>query len=422
MRRLAPAALLAATLFVPARGAPAGEPAFRPLPAYLEGLSVGPAAEFRHLVIHGLYVPVPEAAPADGRKDAVPAAPVLHAPAEATAVAPLTKEGRTRITVRNLAPTPYVALVGDVIRAEDADYAVTERTILKADGQADVLVVRASRIAPVAHPDPDGRKAAPDAWRGSLPGPALRFLVEEGAREKVVAAATNDLAREAGLETPRRSPSDLAAAQSISPRVIEYATALGTIPAGPSVARRRLVGYAALIDGGLAALETVRDDAEFRALWPDRLRGLAVESALWEVENDVLTKDVEPSKEPDRFLTDVKAAILAVYGAETAVKRHPGGHRELSWRTGRDLGRALVHTATEPPASGAAPPAGPRGDAPVIVQFLLLRDPTQRHSPTEDGPPLDPGVITRKFRRTPFEQRWLDRRNGRLPEPGDGGR
>jgi hypothetical protein len=214
-----------------------------------------------------------------------------------------------------------------------------------------------------------------------------------------VLTACSDLADEVKLDDARGSPADLARAKSIAARVAEYRRQLGAPQRSPGAAGRQVAGYVAILDGGFAAFEVFSDPARFAAVWPERIEGLAVEASVLELENDALDAVLPASDDPDRFVRTAKDAILPIYGLDPRPERVEGLGTVLRLEKADDVGRAVLDVAGAP------------------QHVVWLRDPARRHAgPSDEEDSLDPGVLSRKFRPTVFERRWLERRRTR-PRP-----
>lgn len=381
---LAALVLAGAALASPA-SAPAGEA--NPLPRWLESLQVAPAAEFRLVVVHPVFAPVPD----EGTR--VPAF-AATAPAASLGVPASPKGGRSVVRIENFGKDPVWALPGDVLRLGDADYAVRSDVVTAGAAAGDVPVVRISSMAEHEKPREEPRAL------GAIPGPALLWMLVEGTREKAMVGTAEDLAKECGLATPRRSAAELSRGEKIAARVREYRSRLATLPRPSAAGKREMAGYAVVLDGGFAALEVFPDGKRFQEAWPSRLEGIAVEAAIAELENGVLETDLAAPTDPDRFTADVKDAMLELYGLSPDPSKLPGLGQVLALRNSRTAGRVVV-----------AEKSGPQ-------HLLWLRDPAQRRtSKSPEEPDYDPGVIDRKFRPTEAEKRWRERREQRNPPP-----
>ncbi len=375
-----------------------------PLPAILENCSVGPAIEFRQVIIHPILLPPAPTEPAkkDGR--AAAAADLLPAPASAglggvLGLGDSPSDTRTKLAAKNLGERALLVHPGDVIRTDGGDFVTRNHEYLGPGKAAELRIVLASK-------EPEGVKTRPEpGFLAPIPGPALLWYLFTEPKERDLVEAVHDLAKEVDLDTPRRSPAEFATAKKISKRVAEYEKALGTLPPGPAAGRRVVCGYAVLVDGGFAGIEVFGDPETFTALWPGRLAGIAVEAAIQEVDMDILAKDLADPTDPDRFVAEVKQAMLGLYDLELDSKKIDGFGRVVRFARKDDIGRAVV---------------AEDGRAPHLV---VVRDPAARKiTKDEDGDAPSPGPIGRKARPTAFEKRWLDRRAGRQPEIPGGGR
>jgi len=380
-RRLFAAGALVAALALTGHAA---DPS-NPLPPHLEALAVGPATEFRMAIVHPLYAPPVPAPPAAEGVEAVPALASATAP-DALGVADAPNSARTRLTVTDLdAKAAFLVLPGDLVRSGIGDFAVREHRLLRPAAKTELPVVRVSHAPAQDAPREEPRFLHP------LPGPALLWELLNGATEKQLVATSDELAAAARVTTSRRSPAELAQGERIVARIREYRAALRTLAPPRGGIRRETVGYAFVVDGALAAIETFADGAAFTAAWEARVEGLAVESCLLEAEAGLLDQEVPDPQNPDRCLKDVKGALLAVYAVEPRRDRLEGLGHVLSWAKDATIGRALLTT-----------------DGRMAHLFLTV-DPAHRKTP-EPEDPLSPGALERKARMTEAEKRWLERR------------
>lgn len=364
-----------------------------PLPRFLESIQVGPASEFRLAVIHPIFVTqteIPAAAPPRETPDpAVRPLPQSWAatPRDAIGVEPSVREGRGFARVTNFGLRPLWAFPGDVLRLADGDYVVRSDALVAVGKPDDVPVFRVATLSG------DEKDALDPRWVGSLPGPALLWTLFSGGKDKHVTQACADHAADAGLATARRSPVELARGAKIAARVGEYRTKLAALPKPAAAGRREWAGYAVVLDGAFAGVEVFANAREFAAAWPSRIEGIAVESALAEIDDNVFDTDLAAPTDPDRHTALVKDAILALYGLEPESKRVPGLGSVLTLKKDNDLGRAVIDESAAP------------------QHIVWVRDPAHRRS-TSDTPeaPLSPGVIDRKARPTEAEKRWRERR------------
>lgn len=391
---------------------PAGGVAFakdgpaNPLPAVLENCSVGPAVEFRQVILHPILLPAPSAEPAkkekDGRAAALPEklpAPASTAPGGVLGLGDAPSDSRTKLAAKNLSDEALLTHPGDLIRTDGGDFVTRTHEVLAAGKAAELRIVLASK-------EPHGEKTRPEpGFLTPIPGPALLWYLLTEPKERDLLEAVHDLAKEVDLDTPRRSPAEFAAAKKIAARVAEYEKALATLPPGPAAGRRVVCGYAVLVDGGFAGIEVFGDPASFAALWPGRLKGIAVEAAIQELEMDLLATDLAEPTDPDRLIADVKQAMLGLYDLEIDSKKVDGFGRIIRFARKDDIGRAVVAE------DGRA------------AHLVVVRDPAARKvAKDENGDTPSPGPISRKARPTAFEKRWLERRAARQPDLPGGGR
>lgn len=375
-----------------------------PLPAILETCSVGAAIEFRQVILHPILLPAPptEQDKKDGkavaRIERLPA-PASSAPGGLLGLGDAPSDNRTKLAAKNLGDRSLLLHPGDLIRTDGGDFVMRNHEYVPAGKAAELRIVLASK-------EPEGEKTRPEpGFLMPIPGPALLWYLLTEPKERDLVEALHDLAKEVDLDTPRRSPAEFATAKKIAKRVAEYEKELAILPAGPSAARRVVCGYAVVVDGGFAGIEVFGDPESFAALWPGRLRGIAVEAAIQELEMDILTKDLAAPTDPDRFIAEVKQAMLGLYDLEVGSKKIDGFGRVVRFARKDDLGRAVI---------------AEDGRAPHLV---VVRDPAARKVvKDEDGDSPSPGPISRKARPTAFEKRWLDRRASRQPEVPGGGR
>lgn len=376
-----------AVLAVAACLAPLGDPALakgpvNPLTRHLASAQVGPGQEFRLLVVHPVYAP---------RLPALPPEVELASGAQPDTIGlPQPRPGRTRaLRLENLTDGRRIAVPGEVVRGDIVDVALTQQVIVGPGGRVDLPAVTVS--------DP----AAPDAAReerrflGHVLAPTLRWFVMSSERPKDTLERIRKWARPIESKAGRRSAADLGAAERIAERVGEYKKALIGLQRAP--AGQELVGYAAVLDGAPLVLETFGSGGYFAEIWPRVVDGLAVEAAREEVENGLLEEEMPPSGDPDRFIAAVREKILSLYAIKPDIASAREDGKIYTLKTPKGLVKALVIDKT------------------VLAHTLFVTDPARRAGPDPEG--FDPGVISRKARPTEAEKRWLERRNGRTPQP-----
>ncbi len=301
--------------------------------------------------------------------------------------------GRVRPThLDNFAAERTVLLPGDLIRADELDLVVTKHLVVPGGKRAKLPVEAVSLRAP-REPGPE-----PAFLHAAVP-PTLRWAFTRSIRAREATALINGWADAAGLTTTRRAPANLASGATIRDRATEYRQALSRVPrAGPGLQQ---VGYVALLDGTPLVVEVFGKAGDFRARWPELVRALAVEACLLEAREEVLTTDMAPSGNPDRFLTDVRRLTLELHGKADST-RVPGGGRVFRVKTSQGDMTGLVV------------------DGDRVVHALLLTDPRRRREGGEDT--FDPDIVSGRRPQSEFERRFKDRMRKRPPLPGGGAR
>ncbi len=383
----ATAALVAATATAfPTQPAHAGKSAATPLTRHLESLTVGGAVEHRLIALHPLYRSLLERQEVDRV--------TAHAvPPERIGVA-LAKDGRRpALEILNEGQEHALLVPGTVFRLKDRDYVVPGYAVGMPVAELEVPVAPLS--ADIAADDQDP-SLQPHCLPGVLP-PTLRWITRSPRPEREVLAEIDAWLGEVELALPRGSAADLPANPAIAKRVKDYAKKLGGFGKGPD--GTECLGYAALLDGVLVGIETFASGDDFRAAWPGILLGLAVESAVEELRQNLIEEDIPPSGDPDRYLRSLKERILSIYPEKPAWDDVPHADSDrrvmrVAPRTG-DAVRALVHENR-------------------VTHLVILSDPAKRRRETA-GEDLDPGQIGRKSRPSEAEKRWKERRDGRGP-------
>jgi hypothetical protein len=389
--RLCAVALFAATLLAAPAAAPADK-AVDPLLAHLEGLDVAPAMEHRLLVVHPITARVDAGAGPWFRAGGLP-------DPDRVAFARGTAGVKVEIETVALAAPGAVFFRGDLLRTQGADYVVVRDVAAVAEKPISVPALRISREA-------DDQAFVEAVAAGPLLPTPLRHLVLTGTDPATLTRTCGRWAEEVGLDTARRSPVELGTAPKIAARVAAYRKRLaGVIKRDGIEAGRDVIGYAALVDGALACVETFADPEQFRSSWPHLSGALAVEAAVTELHAGLLTDEMADSAEPDRFVGDVKARLLQIFGAR------------LQRETVRDAG-----TGVKVGLDGAVASAYSTVQSGVerVAHFVLVTDPARRRGKSNDEG-IDPNVAERKARQTEEEKRLLERREGRrdpeLPQP-----
>lgn len=386
--RLAAAALAAAALLAAPSGAAAQE-GVNAVSRHVESLEIAPGAEHRLVVLHPVLARTPDAAAAQK--------PLRFAGTmgpEEVAFGRMSVAVRSRVEVASFAPGAALLLEGDVLRTPTADLVVTSSVMLPAGETAEVPVERVSRES-----EPDARTVETRELGPVLPS-ALRYLVlakTPGAGLRAECDRWADLVR---LDTPRRSPAELSSSKLVAARAADYRKRFATLGVPGGAADREVVGYALLLDGDFAAMETFGSAAGFAAAWPRVLEGIAAEAVALEAENGLLDADLADPADPDRFLADVKKRLLDVFAARPSVRDLAGSRAR---RYELDVPRAIVRAVVLP------------GDR--VEHFVLIVDPTRRaQKPSGEG--VDLAAARRKARPTGEEQRLLERRGqGTPPAP-----
>jgi ARG/rhodanese/phosphatase superfamily protein len=389
MRRLAPllsvacaTAVTAAVLLQPLSDAAAREMTTTSVTRWLAGVEVGKALEHRLVVVHPLLRTV---APGEKPLD------VAMGAAAGTETLAFGKGGTpSKLPAVNFAETPTAFFPGDALRTQDADFAVIRTTVLVPGKEHSLPVGRMSREAD------DPASAETRTLGPILPSP-LRYVAlrEPGPNELLEASAK--WAIEVGLATPRRSAAELFDAEKIRARTADYAaklTALPTLAAGPG---RAIVGCAVVLDGAPALFETWPDSASFAAAWPLLVKAVAVEASVLEMRENLLDQAMSPPADPDRFTAEVKKRLLEVFGARTSTDPV------------RELGEEVQFALDGAVATALVLP----GDR--VAHFVLVTDPARRAEKPHEDP--EPGPISRKARPTEEERRYLERRQGGIPNP-----
>jgi hypothetical protein len=353
---------------------------------YFESLDVAPAVEHRLAVVHPIVVRVvPEK-----RGEAVRLAGVTSL--DLLAFGAIPDSSKPRVETVSFAPEPVVFLTGDVVRAPDTDFVVTRDSVVAAGKPSQVRLMRVSHQV---EPDPLG---AETKTLGQVLPSALRYLVLSGEPGPAVREACEKWASDVRLTTPRKSPAELEIAESIAKRVADYRKSLASLPVPAVTADQEVVGFAFLLDGGFASMETFGTGALFKAAWPRLLEGIAVEAAFEEAREGLLAEDLADPADPDRFLTDLKKRLLDVFGARLDPSEVPEGARRF------DLG-----------LDGAVADALVIGES-RVTHFVLVTDPARR-AEKKTGESPDPNAAARKARPTEEERRLIERRNGGVPVP-----
>jgi hypothetical protein len=357
-----------------------------PLTRHFSSLQVGPGHEFRMLVIHPLFTAATAAGPETARLAAGANPDTLGFSAPSG--------GRTQpLRLDNLVEDRLIVIPGQIVRSDRYDLAFTEHVAVKKRAGTDAPLEVVSERAPDDEPRPE--RVILDRH---MP-PTLRWLVSPDSNERELPKVFEAWARDAGLETGRRSMADLGDGTVIKDRVGEYLGALRTLSRAPP--GLQTVGYAAILDGAPLIVETFADGQLFTKIWPSLVRALAVEAAVEEARAALLDQELAPSGQPDRLLSAVRAMLLSFYERAPEIRRAQHTGNLFTVGTPRGTLRGLVLDRSE------------------FVHAVMVTDPRKRGTEEEDE--FEPGVIRRKARPTEAEKRWLDRREKRKPPaPGSG--
>jgi hypothetical protein len=353
----------------------------------LQAIDLAPGVEHRAVVLHPLYaLPAPALVPPDERASLGG----LAAP-ELVAFGKVERAAKPRSEVLNFGATPAAFYPGDVLRTDAADYAVAKDAVVPQGTPVEVSLVR---ISHETAPDP---KAIEPRMLGPVLPSALRYLIlseESGAAVREAVSKWIDMA---GVETSRRSPVELAAAQVLAKRVEDYKKSFSGLTKRAAPAGRELVGVALLIDGGLASYEIFADGRQFADAWPRLLEAVAVEASVFELKKGTIEADMVDPADPDRFLSAVKERLVAVYAARTTETKASGTGRRFALSTSGMAGDALVLGEDR------------------VVHFVLATDPAQRGKKTSDD---DLNAAQRRLRQTEEERRRGERKaSGDPPIP-----
>jgi hypothetical protein len=382
-RRTTSAALLVAVL---AAGASAKDAASNPVPAYLQALDVAPGVEHRLVVLHPIL-----AQPRPVKRGDEVALGGLATP-DVLAFGKMERSASPRVEALSFSAGPAVLLSGDVLRTDTADFAVLRDVVVDGGKPLTTQLVRVSReVAPDA-------KIVESVTLGPVLPSAIRFLLLDDTPAVDIREVCARWAEEVRLTTDRLSPVELQTAESIKKRVADYRRSFAGVFKRTPTGGREIVGCAVLVDGAFASFETFADGKSFAAAWPRLLDGIATEAAVLEAHGRLLETDIPDPADPDRFLSDMKHRLLAVYGARPVERAVRASGRSLEFSADAALARALIVGEDQ------------------IVHFVLVTDPARRgEKRSSDGPDLN--AAERKLRQTEAEKRELERRNGGSAAP-----
>lgn len=353
---------------------------------YFESLDVAPAVEHRLVVLHPIVARVVPEKRGETVRLAGATSPDLLAFGE------MPDSTRPKAEVVTFAPEPLLFVTGDVVRAADSDFVVARAAVVATGKPSHVPLIRVSHQVEPDPKDPEARMLGP-----VLPS-ALRYLVLSGESGPAVRDACEKWASEVRLTSPRKSPADLETAEAIAKRVADYRKSLATLPVPSLAAGQEVVGCALLLDGGIASVETFGSGALFAAAWPRLLQGIAVEAAVQEAREGLLTEDLADPADPDRFLTDLKTRLLDVFGARLDPSDVPDGARQFDLGLDGAVARAILIGESR------------------VTHFVLVVDPARR-ADKRTGESPDLNAASRKARPTEEEKRLLERRAGGAPVP-----
>lgn len=354
-----------------------------PVTLELESLSVGVGFEHRLLIVHPIQRPVPFKA----------ASPYRQGPEvqpDTVGVERSAKRRKGRYRYANLMGEPVVLPVGTIVRDTEFDWGLTTAALVAERTKAEIDVWELSLGGT---PGQREREVV-----DSLLPPTLRWDLAVERRHKHVRARVTDWMSRAEITEGRRSPADLATAPKLAERVEAHIRALASLGRAPDGLEN--VGYAAVLDGRMIALEVWSSKQEFASTWPRELRALAVEAVLEEIEQALPVDDLPAAANPDRHLAAVKGAMLELFGARPRIK-------ELE-----TMGELYLFPTLEEIHASA-----------IVVDervrhLVVLSDPDVQLEEPDAEEEFDPGVATRKLRPTQAERRLLERRRRRA-ERGD---
>jgi hypothetical protein len=366
---------LLASLAVGAPSASAGKK-ISPIAEHLATLSVGGAREFRLAVVHPIFGPKLTA-----NEHGLQAAAKLEADALGWTAR------RNRVELVNLQKGRTLLLPGEIVRGPRADLSAETYVTTDANKRSSFRTRLVSDEQPSDLPKLETRLV------GDLLPPTLRWHATHGS-PKELRKELLKWTRSVDLKTVRKSVLDLALSSELKARVGEYEKALAATSKAP--AGTALAGYALLIDGDLAQIETFSSPKLLQAWWPRILRSIAVECAVLETQHSLLEEVMAAGTDPDRHLKLVKERLLTLYAAKAKASRLPGvGEQWVLELPHNTSAQSLVI------------------DDKVAAMYITVR-PDRRKVTTPDEK-LDPGAISRKKRPTEAERRWLERRKTRNP-------
>jgi hypothetical protein len=354
---------------------------------YLESLEIAPAIEHRLVILHPVLARTAPVKDDERFRLAGVASPDL------LAVGRVSPSAKTRVQVVSFAEEPALALEGDVLRTPTSDQVVTEDAVLHRGNAAELRIARVSREV---DEDPS---AAESSFMGEvLPSP-LRYLVMTNATGAALRTAADAWADDVKLQTPRRSPEELGAAETVVSRFRDYRKALAELPRPAAGSGREVVGIVALVDGAFASMETFADGEVFRQAWPRMLAAISAEATVQESRQGLLAEALSDPADPDRFVAPVKERLLALFAARAVARDVAGGARRIDLTVDAASANVIVLGASR------------------FAHFVLVTDPARRKEKIDHESP-DPASAARKAHPTEEEKRLIDRRaGGGQPEP-----
>lgn len=352
-----------------------------PVTLELESLSVGVGFEHRLAVVHPIQRP-------KRFKALDPARPAATAQPDTLGLERTPKRRNGRYRLANLLGAPLLVAPGTLLRDEDRDWAIVEPALVSERTRGDLNVLEASVEGTPGHGERELLEAV-------VP-PALRWDLLRGDRNGYRDRLAQWMSH-AELVEGRRSPADLAESAPVAPRLEGYVRALASLGRAPDGLEN--VGYAAIVDGRVAALEVWSSADEFRQAWPHALRAVAVQSVVAEIEQQLPAEEELPAAaNPDRYLVGVKAAMLELFGAKPKIDDLETVGESYLFPSLEELVAAAVVLDED------------------VRHLVALADPDARAEEPDDEDDFDPGVASRKLRPTAEEQRLLDRRRRRAED------
>jgi len=322
---------------------------------------------------------------------------------------PEKKPGKGPVDLFNWSTESILILAGEVLEGGHRDRFLSR----------DILLAAGSRIrAPAYVADKKARKAeeatkslkpvnvlAPDLLRlvGIIDGPAAK-----------AAEYLNDQFVMAGDKDPRQALPKLFAAKLLGPRSLEYRNVFAAIP---DEAKKRTIGFVAMVGDRIIAIDMFGTNAEFRAHWQKTLWTLAFEAALYEAAYGLIGQPFPAGRDPDRHLVANKAILKKLFAANATPEKAVALGDEFLLSKDELVGRLLMHK-------------GKLVHAVVLVDYITSPPSSTPPPPGTTPGEFAPGELERRAERsrlTEYERRLLERMRKRrqppprIKPPGDSG-